>query len=99
MVQLLPIPREEKITSLVAVDSFETIVINAYKGWIYKKNFTAFSKIRSNGLIAINLENECLTWVRLSKEGDSVLIGSRTGMAIHFRLDINELPWQNSKGG
>ena len=32
-----------------------------------------------------------MTWVRLSKEGDSVLIGSRTGMAIHFRLDISEL--------
>jgi len=28
---------------------------------------------------------------KVSKEGDSVLIGSRTGMAIHFRLDINEL--------
>ena len=42
--------------------------------------------------IAINLEDgDALTWVRLSKEGDSVLIGSRTGMAIHFRLDFNEL--------
>ena len=36
-------------------------------------------------------DGDALTWVRLSKEGDSVLIGSRTGMAIHFRLDINEL--------
>ena len=32
-----------------------------------------------------------MTWVRLSKEGDSVLIGSSKGMTIHFRLDINEL--------
>ena len=36
-------------------------------------------------------KRQALTWVRLSKEGDSVLIGSKTGMAIHFRLDANEL--------
>ena len=94
-VQLLPIPREEKITSLVAVDSFNDdcyLLMLTRAGFIKRTSLSAFSKIRSNGLIAINLEDgDALTWVRLSKEGDSVLIGSRTGMAIHFRLDINEL--------
>jgi len=94
-VQLLPIPREEKITSLVAVDSFDDdcyLLMLTKAGFIKRTSLSAFSKIRSNGLIAINLEDgDALTWVRLSKEGDSVLIGSRTGMAIHFRLDINEL--------
>ncbi len=94
-VQLLPIPREEKITSLVAVDSFENdcyLLMLTKAGFIKRTSLSAFSKIRSNGLIAINLEDgDALTWVRLSKEGDSVLIGSRTGMAIHFRLDFNEL--------
>jgi len=94
-VQLLPIPREEKITSLVAVDSFDNdcyLLMLTKAGFIKRTALSAFSKIRSNGLIAINLENgDALTWVRLSKEGDSVLIGSRTGMAIHFRLDLNEL--------
>ncbi len=94
-VQLLPIPREEKITSLVAIDSFDNdcyLLMLTKAGFIKRTSLSAFSKIRSNGLIAINLEDgDALTWVRLSKEGDSVLIGSRTGMAIHFRLDINEL--------
>ncbi len=94
-VQLLPIPREEKITSIVAVDSFENdcyLLMLTKAGYIKRTSLSAFSKIRSNGLIAINLEDgDALTWVRLSKEGDSVLIGSRTGMAIHFRLDTNEL--------
>ncbi|MDA9704332.1 DNA gyrase subunit A [Prochlorococcus sp. AH-736-L19] len=94
-VQLLPIPREEKITSLVAVDSFDNdcyLLMLTKAGFIKRTSLSAFSKIRSNGLIAINLEDgDALTWVRLSKEGDSVLIGSRTGMAIHFRLDFNEL--------
>jgi len=94
-VQLLPIPREEKITSLVAVDSFvddHYLLMLTKAGFIKRTALSAFSKIRSNGLIAINLEDgDALTWVRLSKEGDSVLIGSKRGMAIHFRLDINEL--------
>ncbi|KGF87396.1 DNA gyrase subunit A [Prochlorococcus marinus] len=94
-VQLLPIPREEKITSLVAVDSFvddRYLLMLTKAGFIKRTALSAFSKIRSNGLIAINLEDgDALTWVRLSKEDDSVLIGSKTGMAIHFRLDINEL--------
>jgi len=87
-VQLLPIPREEKITSLVAVDSFVDdyyLLMLTKAGFIKRTALSAFSKIRSNGLIAINLEDgDALTWVRLSKEGDSVLIGSRTGMAIHL---------------
>ncbi|WP_288260647.1 DNA gyrase subunit A [uncultured Prochlorococcus sp.] len=94
-VQLLPIPREEKITSLVAVNSFDNdcyLLMLTKAGFIKRTSLSAFSKIRSNGLIAINLEDgDALSWVRLSREGDSVLIGSRTGMAIHFRLDINEL--------
>ena len=94
-VQLLPIPREEKITSLVSVDSFDNecyLLMLTKAGFIKRTALSSFSKIRSNGLIAINLEEgDSLKWVRLSKEGDSVLIGSRTGMTIHFRLDFNEL--------
>ena len=94
-VQLLPIPREEQITSLVSVDSFDNecyLLMLTKAGFIKRTPLSAFSKVRSNGLIAINLEEgDALTWVRLSTEGDSVLIGSRRGMTIHFRLDIHEL--------
>ncbi len=94
-VQLLPIPREEKITSLVSVDSFDNecfLLMLTKAGFIKRTALSSFSKIRANGLIAINLEDgDALTWVRLSKEGDSVMIGSRTGMTIHFRLDFSEL--------
>ena len=94
-VQLLPIPREEQITSLVSVDSFDNecyLLMLTKAGFIKRTPLSAFSKVRSNGLIAINLEEgDALTWVRLSTEGDSVLIGSSRGMTIHFRLDTNEL--------
>ena len=94
-VQLLPIPREEKITSLLSVESFDNenyLLMLTRGGFIKRTPLSAFSKIRSNGLIAISLEDgDALTWVRASSEGDSVLIGSSKGMTIHFRLDQNEL--------
>jgi len=94
-VQLLPIPREEKITSLLSVESFDNdnyLLMLTRGGFIKRTPLSAFSKIRSNGLIAIGLEvGDALTWVRSSSEGDSVLIGSSKGMTIHFRLDQNEL--------
>ena len=71
-VQLLPIPREEKITSLVAVDSFNNdcyLLMLTKAGFIKRTSLSAFSKILSNGLIAINIEDgDALTWFRLSKE-------------------------------
>jgi DNA gyrase subunit A len=95
IVQLLPIPREEQITSLLAVSEFEedaVLVMLTRGGYIKRTRLSAFANIRSNGLIAIALEEgDALTWVRLAQPGDSVLIGSRNGMTIHFRLSDEEL--------
>jgi DNA gyrase subunit A len=95
IVQLLPIPREEQITSLLAVTEFTddgVLVMLTAGGYIKRTRLSAFANIRSNGLIAISLEEgDALTWVRLAQPGDSVLIGSRNGMTIHFRLSDEEL--------
>jgi DNA gyrase subunit A len=95
IVQLLPIPREELITSLLAVSAFEdnmVLVMLTSGGYVKRTRLSAFANIRSNGLIAISLEEgDALTWVRLALPGDSVLIGSRNGMTIHFRLSDEEL--------
>jgi len=95
VVQLLPIPREEAITSLLSVSSFDDeshLLMLTKGGFIKRTSVSAFSKIRSNGLIAIGLEEgDALTWVRLAVSGDSVLIASKAGMTIHFRINDNEL--------
>jgi len=95
VVQLLPIPREEAITSLLAVDNFgddRQLVMLTSGGFVKRTLLSAFSNIRSNGLIAISLEEgDALRWVRLAIPGDSVLIGSLKGMTIHFRLSDEEL--------
>ncbi len=95
IVQLLPIPREEAITSLLSVSSFDDenyLLMLTRGGYIKRTPLSAFSKIRANGLIAIGLEDgDALIWVRLAESGDSVLIGSKNGMTIHFRLNDSEL--------
>ena len=95
VVQLLPIPREEQITSLLAVSAFEDdvqLVMLTSGGFIKRTPLSAFANIRANGLIAINLEEaDSLRWVRLARAGDSVLIGSINGMAIHFRINDQDL--------
>lgn len=91
IVQLLPIPRQEKITSVIPVSEFtsdEYLVMMTACGYIKKTELAAFGNIRTNGLIAIALgEGDQLRWVRRAHDGDSVIIGSCHGMAIHFKID------------
>ncbi|NEP79469.1 MAG: DNA topoisomerase (ATP-hydrolyzing) subunit A [Okeania sp. SIO3B3] len=95
IVQMLPIPRDEKVTSIVAVSEFtddEFLVMLTKGGYIKKTPLSAFSNIRSNGLIAISLaEGDQLRWVRRARVDDSVIIASSSGMAIHFRTDNKQL--------
>ncbi|MGB5897383.1 MAG: DNA topoisomerase (ATP-hydrolyzing) subunit A [Geitlerinemataceae cyanobacterium] len=95
IVQMLPIPREEKITSMVAVSEFtddEYLIMLTQGAYIKKTALSAFANIRANGLIAISLnDGDRLRWVRRARAEDSIIIGSRTGMAIHFRSDNDQL--------
>ena len=95
IVQMLPIPKEEKITSIVPVSEFssdEYLVMLTQGGYIKKTELSAFSSIRANGLIAISLEEgDRLKWVRRARVEDSIIIGSRSGMAIHFRTNHEQL--------
>ena len=95
IVQMLPIPREEKITSVVPVSEFtddDYLIMLTQKGFVKKTAMTAFASVRANGLIAISLEDgDSLRWVRRAKETDSAIIGTRNGMTIHFRTDRDQL--------
>ncbi len=93
--QMLPIPFNEKITSIVSVEEFsdeEYLVMLTKGGYIKKTALSAFSNIRANGLIAISLsEGDELRWVRKARPEDTIIIGSAKGMAIHFKADHQQL--------
>lgn len=95
IVQLLPIPHNEKITSIVPVSEFsedEYLVMLTCNGFIKKTVLSAFKTIRTNGLIAISLEEgDQLRWVRRARVEDTIIIGSSLGKAIHFRANHEQL--------
>ena len=95
IVQMLPIPHNEKITSIVPVTEFsddEYLVMLTNKGYIKKTALSAFANIRTNGLIAISLEEgDQLRWVRRARAQDSIIIGSSLGQSIHFRTNHEQL--------
>lgn len=95
IVQLLTVPHGEKITSVISVSEFsddEYLVMLTNKGFIKKTALSAFSNIRTNGLIAISLEEgDQLRWVRLARVDDSIIIGSSLGRSIHFRVNHEQL--------
>jgi DNA gyrase subunit A len=95
IIQMLPVSQSEKITSMIAVSEFtedEYLIMLTRKGNIKKTALSAFANIRSNGLIAISLQDEDeLRWVRLATNEDSVIIGTRKGMAIHFKTNSQQL--------
>ncbi|AGY59874.1 DNA gyrase subunit A [Gloeobacter kilaueensis] len=95
IVQLLPIPIEEKVTSIVPVQDFASddyLVMLTRAGYIKKTALAAFANLRANGLIAIGLEEgDELRWVRRARAQDDILVGSRAGMAIRFRADEDQL--------
>ncbi len=95
VVQLLPIPVDEKITSIIPVAEFsedEYLVMLTCNGYIKKTALAAFSNIRANGLIAISLEEgDLLRWVRRARAEDTIIIGSSQGKSIHFRATHDQL--------
>ncbi|MDX2272973.1 MAG: DNA gyrase subunit A [Cyanobacteriota bacterium] len=95
IVQLLPIARDESVTSMVPVTEFsddEYLVMLTRGGYIKKTALSAFANVRANGLIAISLEEgDQLRWVRRARTTDDVVMGTEQGMAIRFKTDNEQL--------
>lgn len=88
VVNLLPISTEEKITAVIPIEHFvenQYLLMLTQNGVTKKTDLVSFSKIRSTGIIAIDLdEGDKLRWVRLTNGTMSVILGTRKGLSIHF---------------
>lgn len=94
---LLPLEPEERITSMLRVtkseeeDHFLTMVTK--NAVIKRVALSAFRNVRKNGLIALDLaEDDELSWVRLTRGSDDLLVATRFGKAIRFHeADVREM--------
>jgi len=86
---LLEFQPNEKVTNVLAVRDFsraeQFLVFATAKGVVKKTALSAYSNIRSNGIIAIGLEEgDELIAVEVTSGQDQIILGSRHGMAIRF---------------
>jgi len=83
--------RDEKITNVISVKSFEdSLFMATKKGQVKKISLNNFSKPRASGVKAINLpadNSDVLIGVEVVKNGQEVLLATRKGQAIRFNSD------------
>lgn len=80
-------PNESVSTMLIIpdFDQAEFITLITRQGRIKRMDLSAFSNIRSSGLIAMNLDPEdSLDWARLTNGNEEFIIVSRNGKALRF---------------
>ncbi len=83
VINLIELDQRERVTALIDMESFgeeQFLVMVTKLGQIKKTPAAAYSAVRRNGLIAINLQdNDELNWVRVSSGGDEMLVVTRQG--------------------
>jgi DNA gyrase subunit A len=86
---LLEFQKDEKVANVLAIKDFgkeEHFLMFATKNGVVKKTaLSAYSNIRTNGLIAIGLdEGDSLIGVEITSGRDHVILGTKSGLAIRF---------------
>ena len=79
----------ERIAALLAVKEWEAdkfVVMGTRKGVIKKTALPAFSNPRAGGIIAMGVDDEdAVIAVQITGGQEEIILGTRDGMAIHFR--------------
>jgi DNA gyrase subunit A len=88
LMNIVPLQQEEKITAALPVRSFEDaqyLTMITRRGRIKRVAVNEFRNVRSNGLIAVNLdEDDALGWVKLTQGGQDMILVSQQGQGIRF---------------
>jgi len=88
VINLIDLEQGEKVTALIDMEKFsdeQYLVMVTKLGQIKKTPAAAYSAVRRNGLIAINLQGaDELNWVRRSSGGDQLLVVTRQGKGARF---------------
>lgn len=88
-VNLLQLQPEEKITSIIRHEKDASdegfLFMATLKGTVKKTPLKDYANIRTNGLIAIKLDDgDELRWIKKTTGGDDVIISTSAGQAVRF---------------
>ena len=102
IVNLLNLGPNERIAAVVPVREFSEdryLIFGTRLGAVKKTALSAYGNVRTVGLNAINImEGDELIEVRVTSDGDEILIASRKGMAIRFN-EADARPMGRATGG
>ena len=90
IINLIPIEKEEKITSIISIDPKEVndeknLVFVTKQGLVKRTNINEFESIRNNGKIAITLkEDDELINVNLTDGSNEIIIAANNGRMVRF---------------
>lgn len=88
LINLISVEPNEHVTSVLAVPDFsdgEYLVMATRRGRIKRSRLQEYSQVRSNGLIAIGLEeNDFLGWVSMSHGHEDLWMTTALGRTIRF---------------
>jgi DNA gyrase subunit A len=88
IVNFLPLEETEKVSAVMAVKNFDSehsIFMATERGTVKKVSLDSFAKPRSNGVIAINLdENDKLIAAAITNGSQDVMLFSDSGKVIRF---------------
>ena len=96
--QVLALQEEESVTAVLPLPLDESLwdglhlVFATVQGNVRRNRLSDFKNVRSSGLIAMKLdEGDSLVGVATCREGDDVLLATRTGKAIRFQAEPDTL--------
>ena len=86
---LLSFQPNEKIANVLAIKDFsrgeQFLMFATQKGVVKKTALTAYANIRTNGIIAISLdEGDQLIGVEITGGNDQIILGTKKGLAVRF---------------
>jgi DNA gyrase subunit A len=91
IVNLISLEPGEQVTSMLSVPNFddgEYLLMATVRGKIKRTPLKEYSQVRSNGLIAMGLdEGDVLGWVMMSQGTEDILMTTAFGQTIRFRQD------------
>lgn len=96
IVNIIELAEGEKVTALISVDKFEAdkyLTMITRRGTIKRTRLSEYEIVRRGGKIAISLDDDDeLLYVRLTDNESRLLLATKYGNAVFFRLgDIREL--------
>ncbi len=88
IINLLDLQENEKITAFMRIREFsedQSVVFTTRNGTMKKTNLAAFKNVRSNGIKAIEIEDDnSLINVRLTNGDDELMVTTSGGMTVRF---------------